>query len=112
MGPMEARRLNANVAVKTHARQAARRLTRTSGRNRENTMKRFAIAVLCALGGYVIAAFLGYFLIDWLSSNTHDRSVEAAMTSAFVLGPLGAVIAFVIGLFLAGGSSRTASAED
>ena len=47
-------------------------------------MKRFGIALLCAIGGYVVAAFLGYFLTDQLSSNVHDRSVEAAMTSAFV----------------------------
>ena len=68
-------------------------------------MKRFGIGVLCALGGYLIAGFAGYFLIDLLSSNTHDRSVEAAMTSAFVLGPLGAVVAFVVGFIRSGRSS-------
>ena len=68
-------------------------------------MKRFGIGVLCALGGYLIAAFAGYFLIDLLSSNTHDRSVEAAMTSAFVLGPLGAVVGFIAGFIRSGRSS-------
>ena len=63
-------------------------------------MKRFGISLLGAVGGYLIAAFAGYFLIDWLSSNTHDRSVEAAMTSAFVLGPLGAVVGFIAGFVL------------
>jgi len=65
-------------------------------------MKRFAIAASFALVGYLVAAVAGYFLIGLLSSNSHDRSVEAAMTSAFVFGPLGAVVAFVIG-FIRGG---------
>jgi len=65
-------------------------------------MKRFAIGLLCAVAGYALFAFVGYFLIEWLSSNTHDRSVEAAMTSAFVFGPLGAVIGFIAG-FVVGG---------
>jgi hypothetical protein len=65
-------------------------------------MRRLGIGLLCAIGGYLVAAFVGYFLISWLSSNTHDRSVEAAMTSAFVLGPLGAVVAFLVGFIRAG----------
>ena len=59
-------------------------------------MKRFAIAAACAVGGYLVGAFGGGFLINALSSNQHDRSVEAAMTGAFVTGPLVAVIAFVV----------------
>ena len=59
-------------------------------------MRRFFLSLLCAVAGYPLAAFAGYFLIQWLSTNTHDRSVEAAMTAAFVFGPLGAVIAFVV----------------
>ena len=70
-------------------------------------MKRFAIATLFAIVGYLVAAVAGYFLIGALSSNTHDPSVEAAMTSAFVFGPLGAVVAFVIGFIRGGGSSDT-----
>ncbi len=61
-------------------------------------MKRFGIALLGAIGGYMIASVAGYFLIDWLSSNTHDRSVEAAMTSAFFLGPLGALVGLIAGI--------------
>ncbi len=67
-------------------------------------MKRVSIALLFAIGGYVIVAFVSYFLVGWLSSNTHDRSVEAAMTSAFVFGPVGAVVAFIAGLLI--GRSR------
>jgi prepilin signal peptidase PulO-like enzyme (type II secretory pathway) len=63
-------------------------------------MRRFVIGLLCAVAGYPIGAIVGYFLIQWFSSNLHDRSVEAAMTGAFVFGPLGAVIAFVLGFVL------------
>ena len=65
-------------------------------------MKRFGIALLFAIVGYLVAAVAGYFLVVQLSSNSHDRSVEAAMTSAFVFGPLGAVVAFIVG-FIRGG---------
>jgi len=53
----------------------------------------FGVAVL----GYVLGAVGGGFLISALSSNTHDRSVEAAMTGAFVTGPLIAVVGFIVG---------------
>ena len=74
-------------------------------------MKRFAIGLLSAVGGYVLAAFAGYFLIDWFSSNMHDRSVEAAMTSVFAFGPLGAVIGFIVGFIVSGRVSSPASAK-
>jgi hypothetical protein len=61
------------------------------------------------VGGYVVAAFAGYLLIDWFSPNMHDRSVEAAMTSTLVLGPLGAVVAFVVGFIRSGHNSGRAS---
>ena len=70
-------------------------------------MKRIGIALLYAIDGYVVAAFLSYFLVDQLSSNRHDRSVEAAMTSAFVWGPIGAVVAFIVGFVRSGGGSRS-----
>jgi hypothetical protein len=60
-------------------------------------MQRFGLALVYAVGGYVLAAGLGYFLIQQFSSNVHDRDLEAAMTGAFVAGPIGAVVAFVIG---------------
>ena len=68
-------------------------------------MKRFGIALLYAIGGYVVAAFACYFLIGQFSSNMHDRSVEAAMTSVFAWGPLGAVVAFIIGFVRHGASA-------
>jgi len=38
-------------------------------------------------------------LVNIFSSNTHDKSVEAAMTSFFVYGPIAALISFSITLF-------------
>jgi hypothetical protein len=70
-------------------------------------MRRLVIGLLCGAGGYLLAAFAGYWLITWLSSNAHDRSVEAAMTAAFVCGPIGALIGFFAGVVL--GRPRPAS---
>jgi hypothetical protein len=74
-------------------------------------MKRFGIGILGLLLGYLVAAVVGYFLIGVLSSNTHDRSVEAAMTSAFVAGPLGAVAGFILGFILGGRSAAKTTAH-
>jgi hypothetical protein len=65
-------------------------------------MKRAGVVALYAIGGYVSFAVAGYLLVSVLSSNTHDRSVEAAMTSTFVLGPLGALVAMVVGVIRTG----------
>jgi hypothetical protein len=61
-------------------------------------MKRFGRGILYALVAYVPGAIAGYGLILVLSSNSHDRSLEAAMTGAFVCGPLCALVAFIVGL--------------
>ncbi|MEO6287533.1 MAG: hypothetical protein ABIN80_23310 [Dyadobacter sp.] len=60
-------------------------------------MKNFGIALLCGILGYVILASLSYFLIGKLSSNGHDRGVEASMTSIFVYGPIGFILMFIAG---------------
>lgn len=59
-------------------------------------MKLFFLSLLIAAIAYVVAAVAGYFLVMKLSSNTHDKSMEATMTSAFILGPIAAVIAFIV----------------
>ena len=65
-------------------------------------MRRLGIGLLYAVIGYIVAAIAGYFLTGLLSSNVHDRAVEAAMTSVFVWGPLGAVTAFIVGFVRSG----------
>lgn len=66
-------------------------------------MKTFGLAVLAAIGGYLIGLFCGMFLIEAFSSNRHDQSVEAAMTGAFVIGPLMAVTAVIMVLVVRAG---------
>lgn len=61
-------------------------------------MRRFIFGLVGVILGYLAGAFGGGFAISILSSNVHDRSLEAAMTGAFVLGPLGALIGLVIGV--------------
>ena len=61
-------------------------------------IRRLGIGLLCAVAGYLLGAFGGGFLVSVFSSNQHDRSVEAAMTGAFVIGPLAAIVGFVAGL--------------
>jgi hypothetical protein len=75
-------------------------------------MKRAVIVLLYAVGGYLCSAVAGYFLVGWLSSNMHDRSVEAAMTGAFVLGPLGALVAIVVGVIRSGRDTVGRGATD
>lgn len=61
-------------------------------------MKRFGIGILFGIVGYLIAAVAGNFLVEMLSGNTHDRPVEAAMTSIFFFGPIGGIAAFIAGM--------------
>jgi hypothetical protein len=59
---------------------------------------RLGRATLWAALGYVSAAVLTYVLVMWLSSNTHDRQMEAGMTAAFVVGPAAGLLGFLMGL--------------
>ena len=63
-----------------------------------NILRSVGGGIIWAIGGYLIGAVLTYFLINAFSSNQHDRSVESAMTAAFVGGPCLAVIAFIVGI--------------
>ena len=51
---------------------------------------------MAAIGGYLVGLFGGMVLIEAVSSNRHDQSVEAAMTGAFVFGTLAAILAVII----------------
>ena len=70
-------------------------------------MRRFLGALLGLLVGYPVFAFIGYWAIVLLSNNQFDRSVEASMTAAFVVGPAGAIAGLVAGVIL--GKKKRAS---
>jgi hypothetical protein len=63
-------------------------------------MRRLLAALLGMLIGYPVFAFVGYGAIGLLSGNHFDRSVEASMTAAFVIGPMGAIIGLIAGIIL------------
>ena len=65
-------------------------------------LRRVGFGFLWGIAGYLCGAFGGGFLVSQLSSNTFDRDMEAAMTGAFVTGPLVALIAFIIRAVRAG----------
>jgi Na+/proline symporter len=71
-------------------------------------LRRFGFGIACAIPAYLGGAFGGGLLVRLFSSNVHDRSLEAAMTGAFVIGPIAAVAGFVAGILLAGRSRRRA----
>jgi Na+/proline symporter len=58
-------------------------------------VKIFGLSVLAAIAGYLIGLFGGMFVVETFSSNVHDKSMEAAMTGAFVFGPLMALVAAI-----------------
>jgi hypothetical protein len=60
-------------------------------------MKRLGSGLLYGAGAYLFATPLSYFLVLRLSSNTHDRELEAAMSSIFFFGPVAALAGFVVG---------------
>ncbi|MCS6294465.1 MAG: hypothetical protein H8J66_15455 [Nitrospira sp.] len=63
-------------------------------------MKTFGVALLAAILGYIVGLFGTMAAIELFSSNTHDKSMEAAMTGAFVGGPLMAAVSVVVILVL------------
>ena len=70
-------------------------------------MKTFGLATMAAISGYLVGLFGGMLLIETFSSNQHDKSLEAAMTGAFLIGPSMAVIA--VGVLLVFRSRRARS---
>lgn len=65
-------------------------------------MRRWLLSLFVALIAYLAGAFAGGALLLQFSSNTHDRSLEAAMTGAFVSGPAAAIVGFLIAYVRAG----------
>jgi hypothetical protein len=66
-------------------------------------MRRVGLSVLAAIAGYVVGGFGGGWLVSTYSHSS-DRSVEAAMSGAFVCGPAVACLAFIVAFFFAGRS--------
>lgn len=60
-------------------------------------MRTVGSLLLYVLAGYVIGAVFTFVAVQVLAGNTHDRSVEAAMTAAFLGGPLLAVLLGIVG---------------
>jgi hypothetical protein len=75
--------------------------------NQGTRMRRFLTALLGVPVGYLIFAFAGYGAIEVFSDNAFDRSLEASVTAAFVIGPGGAIIGFIAGSVLGGGRRET-----
>lgn len=63
-------------------------------------MKTFGVALLAAILGYVVGLFGTMAAIELFSSNQSDKSLEAAMTGAFVGGLLMTVISAIVILAL------------
>jgi hypothetical protein len=70
-------------------------------RRERESMRRFLGGLLGFVLGYPVFAVVGYFAIGVLSDNHFDRDVEAVMTAAFAIGPLGAVISLIAGVIIA-----------
>jgi len=69
-------------------------------------LRRIGFGLLFAIIGCLVAAIASYFLILEFSSNMHDRSVEAAMTSVFFFGPIGSLAGLVSGIIFGGRRTR------
>lgn len=63
-------------------------------------MKTFGAVLLAAILGYVVGLFGTMAAIEFFSFNQHDKSLEAAMTGAFLGGPLIATISVIAILVL------------
>ena len=58
-------------------------------------LKIIVFGILALVVGYGIGLFGGMWLINTFSNNPRDRELEAAMTGAFVIGPIVAIVALV-----------------
>jgi len=63
-------------------------------------MKTIALALLIGLAGYLAGVILGMICINLFSTNRHDKSVEAAMTSFFFIGPVSALLSIAVFLLV------------
>ena len=73
-------------------------------------MKRLGIGLLFGAAGYVLTAIASFLLLLQLSSN--DRDIGAKMASGFIFGPIGGIIALVVGVVRSGSSERSAPVSE
>ncbi|PPC98730.1 MAG: hypothetical protein CTY31_11895 [Hyphomicrobium sp.] len=64
-------------------------------------MRTFLITLIGLVVGYVLGALLWNYAVMAVSSNTHDKILEAQMTAAFIGGPIGAIIGVICGWLVA-----------
>ncbi len=76
-------------------------------------LKRIGFGLLGMISFYFVGLFGSLWLLPFLTSNRHDPSVEAAMTGAFVFGPLMGLVGLVLGAIWARpkGPAKTAENE-
>ena len=58
-------------------------------------MKIALLAILIAVGGYVLGVLVDVVLVNLFSSPKPDKSMEAVMTGFFFVGPIFAVLSFI-----------------
>lgn len=58
-------------------------------------MKTVGVSLLVALVGYAVGALLGMVAINLISTNQHDKAMEAAMTGFLFVGPLVAILSVI-----------------
>jgi hypothetical protein len=61
-----------------------------------STMARVALGLVL---GYALGAVVGFGAVHAVSSNVHDKDLEAVMTAAFASGPLGAALGVAMALW-------------
>jgi len=59
-------------------------------------MMTFGSFLLVGIGGYIAGVLIGMVGVPMLSSNRRDLSLEAIMTSIFVIGPAFAVLSMIV----------------
>ena len=63
-------------------------------------LKTIGVAFIAGIVGYAIGFPLSMWAVNIFSTNTHDASLEATMTAAFVYGPCIALIAAITGAII------------
>jgi len=63
-------------------------------------LKIMGIALLSGIVGYALGVPISIWAVNTFSTNSHDKSIEAAMTAFFVWGPCIAVLAAIAGVVI------------